>query len=35
MQIEKFRSSAIKVVEQLPDPFGILKSLRATDSRRP
>lgn len=28
MQIEKFRSSAMKVVENLPDPFGIFKSLR-------
>lgn len=28
MQIEKFRSSAMKAVEHLPDPFGILKSLR-------
>ena len=28
MRIEKFRSSALKAVEQLPDPFGLLKSLR-------
>lgn len=28
MQIEKFRSSAMKAVEHLPDPFGILKALR-------
>jgi len=28
MQIEKFRSSAAKAIEHLPDPFGILKSLR-------
>ena len=28
MRIEKFRSSAMKAVEHLPDPFGILKSLR-------
>ena len=28
MQIEKFRSSAMKAVEHLPDPLGILKSLR-------
>lgn len=29
MQIEKFRSSAMRAVEHLPDPFGILKSLRS------
>jgi ubiquinone biosynthesis protein COQ9 len=28
MRIEKFRSSAMKAVEQLPDPFGLLKSFR-------
>jgi ubiquinone biosynthesis protein COQ9 len=29
MQIEKFRSSAMKAVERLPDPFGLLKSFRS------
>lgn len=28
MQFEKFRSSAMKAVDSLPDPFGILKALR-------
>jgi ubiquinone biosynthesis protein COQ9 len=28
MQIEKFRSNAMKAVESLPDPFGILRALR-------
>ncbi len=28
MQLEKFRSSALKAIENLPDPFGILRSLR-------
>lgn len=29
MQIEKFRSSAMKAAEHFPDPFGILKSFRS------
>ncbi len=28
MQIEKFRSSALKALSDLPDPFGLLKSFR-------
>jgi ubiquinone biosynthesis protein COQ9 len=28
MQLEKFRSSAMKAVESLPDPFGLLRSFR-------
>jgi ubiquinone biosynthesis protein COQ9 len=28
MQIEKFRSSAMKAVKNLPDPFGLLRSFR-------
>lgn len=29
MQIEKFRSSAMKAIEKIPDPFGLLKSFRS------
>ena len=28
MQLEKFRSSALKAIENLPDPFGIFRSFR-------
>ena len=28
MQFEKFRSTAMKAVESLPDPFGVLRALR-------
>ncbi len=28
MQLEKFRSSAVKAIENLPDPFGLLKLFR-------